>query len=36
MSVSRKLIGYGAVLAVVAVLGAGVYYRISGDRKSVV
>lgn len=31
MSVSRKLIGYGAVLAVVAVLGAGVYYRISGN-----
>lgn len=30
MSLPRKLIGYGGVLALVGVLGAGVYYRISG------
>lgn len=31
MSVSRKLVGYGGVLVIAALLGAGVYYRINGN-----
>lgn len=33
MNVSRKLLGYGGVLAVAAVLAGGIYYRISGNEK---